>query len=50
MDFCKKLEFLSLASLSSASTMYVGKAGANLSEAPFWRSTLGEAPGLTNKH
>jgi hypothetical protein len=30
--------------------MFVGKAGANPSEAPFRCSTLGWAPGLTHKH
>ena len=30
--------------------MFVGKAGAYLSEAPFRRFTLDQAPGLTHKH
>ncbi len=34
----------------TSSVMFVGKAGAYLSEAPFRCSTLGLAPGLTPKH
>ncbi len=49
-NFLNKLECSSLKSLSRISIMFVGKAGAYPSEAPFSCYTHGQAPGLTRKH
>jgi len=38
------------AKLFEPSLMFVGKSRAYLSEAYFWCSTLGWAPGLSHKH
>jgi hypothetical protein len=52
MDFRNKLERLSLGPGRpfQLSLMFVGKAGAYPSEAPFWCSTLRHSPGITLKH
>jgi hypothetical protein len=44
-----KLERFSVESLSSLAVTFVSKTGAYPIGVPFWRSSLGQARGLTNK-
>jgi hypothetical protein len=50
INFCNKLERWLPGKPFLPSLMFVGKARANPSTAPFRRSTQGQASGLTHKH